>query len=74
MNYLALEPPMGGWKESGIGSRHGAAGIRKYTTQHRSFISALHLKRELSMFPYKAKSSKLLFKVVRALYGRGKRG
>ncbi len=65
---------MGGWKASGMGSRHGAGGIRKYTKQQSLFISRVHLKRELFMFPYKAKSSKLLFKGVRALYGRGKRG
>ena len=26
INYLALELPMGGWKTSGMGQRHGAAG------------------------------------------------
>ena len=26
LNYLALELPMGGWKASGLGTRHGAAG------------------------------------------------
>ncbi len=31
VNYVALELPMGGWKESGLGTRHGADGIRKYT-------------------------------------------
>ena len=30
VNYFALEAPMGGVKESGIGVRHGAEGIRKY--------------------------------------------
>ena len=30
INYLALELPMGGWKTSGMGQRHGAPGIRKY--------------------------------------------
>jgi acyl-CoA reductase-like NAD-dependent aldehyde dehydrogenase len=74
LNYLAVELPMGGWKASGMGSRHGAGGIRKYTKQQSLFISRLHLKRELFMFPYKPKSSKLLFRGVRALYGRGKRG
>src|SRR3954468_15701060 len=33
LNYVALELPMGGWKASGLGSRHGANGIRKYTRQ-----------------------------------------
>jgi len=29
-NYLTVDVPMGGWKTSGIGSRHGAYGIRKF--------------------------------------------
>src|SRR3954470_1331940 len=33
LNYSALELPMGGWKASGLGSRHGAGGIRKYCRQ-----------------------------------------
>ena len=74
LNYLAVELPMGGWKASGMGSRHGAGGIRKYAKQQSVFISRVHLKRELFMFPYKAKSSKALIKGVRMLYGRGKRG
>jgi acyl-CoA reductase-like NAD-dependent aldehyde dehydrogenase len=74
LNYVAVELPMGGWKASGMGTRHGAGGIRKYTKQQSLFISRVHLRRELFMFPYTAKSSKLLFKGVRLLYGRGKRG
>jgi acyl-CoA reductase-like NAD-dependent aldehyde dehydrogenase len=30
-NYYATNLPMGGWKSSGIGRRHGPDGIRKYT-------------------------------------------
>ncbi len=74
MNYLAVELPMGGWKASGLGTRHGAGGIRKYTKQQSLLISRLHLKRELWMFPYKARTSKLLFRGLRLVYGRGKRG
>ncbi len=29
-NYLTMDVPMGGWKTSGMGSRHGAYGIRKF--------------------------------------------
>jgi acyl-CoA reductase-like NAD-dependent aldehyde dehydrogenase len=29
-HYLTLEVPMGGWKSSGIGYRHSAAGVRKF--------------------------------------------
>ena len=74
LNYLAVELPMCGWKASGMGTRHGAGGIRKYTKQQSLFISRVHLRRDPFMFPYKAKSSKALIKGVRMLYGRGKRG
>ena len=73
LNYLAVELPMGGWKASGMGTRHGQAGIRKYVKQQSLLITRLKLKRDPFMFPYKATSSKLLFKGVRMLYGRGKR-
>ena len=74
LNYLAVELPMGGWKASGLGSRHGAGGIRKYTRQQSLLVSRFHLKRELFMFPYRTRTSKLLFRGVRLIYGRGKRG
>src|SRR4051812_33887138 len=50
-NSLALELPMGGWKESGLGARHGANGIRKYTRQQALLVSRLYMKRELQWFP-----------------------
>jgi acyl-CoA reductase-like NAD-dependent aldehyde dehydrogenase len=73
IQYMAIELPLGGWKDSGIGARHGANGIRKFAKQQSMLTSRVHLKRELFMFPYKERSSKLLFKGVRALYSRGKR-
>jgi acyl-CoA reductase-like NAD-dependent aldehyde dehydrogenase len=73
LNYFALELPRGGWKESGMGSRHGAPGIRKYCRQQSLLITRLAPKRELHMFPYKARTTKLLGKAVRLIYGRGKR-
>jgi acyl-CoA reductase-like NAD-dependent aldehyde dehydrogenase len=73
LNYVAVELPMGGWKASGLGSRHGAAGIRKFTKQQSIFISRVHLKNDVYMFPYRPAVSKLLFRAVRLFYGRGKR-
>ncbi len=73
INYLALELPMGGWKASGLGSRHGAGGIRKYARQQSLLITRLAPKRDIHMFPYKARTTKLLGKGVKLLYGRGKR-
>jgi acyl-CoA reductase-like NAD-dependent aldehyde dehydrogenase len=74
LNYVAVELPMGGWKASGLGTRHGAGGIRKFTKQQALFVSRLHLKRDPYGFPYKATTSKLLFKGLRLIYGRGRRG
>ena len=73
MNYLAVELPMGGWKASGLGTRHGAGGIRKYTKQQSLLTTRLALKREPFMFPYKTRTSKLLFRGLRLIYGRAKR-
>jgi acyl-CoA reductase-like NAD-dependent aldehyde dehydrogenase len=74
LNYVAVELPMGGWKTSGLGIRHGAAGIRKYTKQQSLFVSRVHLKRDPYMFPYKPLVSKALFRGLRLIYGRGRRG
>src|SRR4051794_836177 len=60
LNYLALELPMGGWKESGLGVRHGAPGIRKYTRQQSGMTTRLTLKREIHYFPYSPRVTKLL--------------
>jgi acyl-CoA reductase-like NAD-dependent aldehyde dehydrogenase len=74
INYLALELPMGGWKESGLGVRHGAAGIRKYTRQQALLVTRFApLKRDVHMFPYKAQTTKLLGRLVKLVYGRGRR-
>jgi hypothetical protein len=74
INYAALELPMGGAKASGLGSRHGAGGIRKYCSQQAIVITPrLALKREVHMFPYKSRTSRLLAGLFKLMYGRGKR-
>jgi acyl-CoA reductase-like NAD-dependent aldehyde dehydrogenase len=73
VNYSALELPMGGVKGSGLGSRHGASGIRKYAQQQSLFVSRLHPRRDVHMYPYTARMTGRLGKLVRLLYGRGKR-
>ena len=73
LNYLALELPMGGWKSSGLGSRHGAGGIRKYTRQQSLLVTRFAMKRDLHMFPYKARTTGLLGRAVKLMYGRGTR-
>jgi hypothetical protein len=58
---------------SGIGYRHGPGGIRKYCRQQAQLISRLHLHRDIHMFPYSERRSRLLTRFFRMLYGRGRR-
>ena len=72
--YVALELPMGGWKESGMGSRHGKGGIRKYTRQQSIMVTRFApMKKDIHMMGYKPGTTKLLGRGLKLLYGRGKR-
>ena len=73
VNYTALNLPMGGWKSSGLGTRHGSGGIRKFTKVQSLLVTRHALKREPFMFPYRAKRTLLLRRLVRLLYGRALR-
>ncbi|TMK97849.1 MAG: aldehyde dehydrogenase family protein [Actinobacteria bacterium] len=74
INYAALELPMGGAKASGLGSRHGAGGIRKYCSAQAIVVTPrLALKKEVHMYPYKSRTSRLLARFFKFLYGRGRR-
>jgi hypothetical protein len=64
---------MGGWKASGLGSRHGAGGIRKYTKTQSLLVTRLAPKRDLHMFPYSKVRTGMLDGLLKLLYGRGKR-
>jgi acyl-CoA reductase-like NAD-dependent aldehyde dehydrogenase len=72
-NYLALEAPMGGWKQSGIGVRHGAEGLRKYCRRQTIVLTRFAMKRDLYFFPYSPRTSRLLVRLLKLLYGRGSR-
>jgi len=73
VNYTSLELPMGGWKRSGLGTRHGAAGIRKYTKQQTLLVTRFGPRREPYMFPYGRRRTRLINALLRLLYGRGRR-
>jgi acyl-CoA reductase-like NAD-dependent aldehyde dehydrogenase len=74
INYTVLELPMGGAKASGLGSRHGAGGIRKYCSQQAIVVTArLAMKKEPFMYPYKSRTSRMLAGMFKLLYGRGNR-
>ena len=65
INYTALELPMGGAKASGLGSRHGMGGIRKYCSQQALVVTPrLALKREPHMYPYTRRGTKRLGKAL----------
>jgi acyl-CoA reductase-like NAD-dependent aldehyde dehydrogenase len=70
INYSALNLPMGGWKTSGIGTRHGANGIRKYCKTQSMLVTRRALKREPFMFPYRARRTRMLRRFYKLLYGR----
>jgi acyl-CoA reductase-like NAD-dependent aldehyde dehydrogenase len=70
INYSALNLPMGGWKSSGLGTRHGSGGIRKYCKIQSLLITRRALKREPFMFPYRAGRTRLLRRFFKLLYGR----
>jgi acyl-CoA reductase-like NAD-dependent aldehyde dehydrogenase len=73
LNYYAYELPMGGWKESGLGVRHGAGGIRKYTRQQALYVTRVATKRDLHYFPYGSRRSKLLGRLIQLFYRRPRR-
>jgi acyl-CoA reductase-like NAD-dependent aldehyde dehydrogenase len=69
-NYGAMGAPMGGWKSSGVGTRHGAHGIRKYCKTQTIMSQRFAPKKDPNMFPYKPWRSKLLGRLVKTIYGR----
>jgi len=71
-NYAAQELPFGGVKESGIGVRHSAAGIRKYCHSHAILVTRFAAKKELYWFPFTKGKAKLLERLMVLLYGRDK--
>src|SRR3954451_10823598 len=73
VNYAANELPFGGWGESGIGVRHGAQGIRKYCKTHSVLVTRLAPKKDIHMFPYSARTTKALERVMVLMHGRGRR-
>jgi acyl-CoA reductase-like NAD-dependent aldehyde dehydrogenase len=74
VNYLATDIPMGGWKSSGIGYRHGGYGIRKFCRTESLAITRFGGKRELMWFPYSRRKGRLVHFLMRFFGGRGLRG
>ncbi|MQA73725.1 MAG: aldehyde dehydrogenase family protein [Solirubrobacterales bacterium] len=74
VNYNVLGLPMGGWKDSGIGVRHGAQGIRRFCRTEALTIPRLpQAKSEPVWFPYSARKQGLVGRMYRFLNARGLR-
>jgi len=70
VNYFASDVPMGGWKESGIGYRHGAQGIRKFCRTESLVITRFAGKREPTWYPYTRGKRGLIARLTTLLNAR----
>jgi acyl-CoA reductase-like NAD-dependent aldehyde dehydrogenase len=70
VNYAAVNMPMGGWKQSGIGYRHGEPGIKKYCRTESVVITRFSGKREPTWYPYTKGRRRLVGRVARAFGAR----
>jgi acyl-CoA reductase-like NAD-dependent aldehyde dehydrogenase len=79
-NMAAMGVPMGGWKQSGIGYRHGEYGIKKYCRAESIVVTRFSGKREPTWFPYTKSRRGLVNRIAQAFGARdlkrrlGKRG
>lgn len=70
VNYFASDVPMGGWKQSGIGFRHGEPGIKKYCRSESLVITRFAAKREPTWYPYTKGRRGLVGRLVRLFNAR----
>jgi acyl-CoA reductase-like NAD-dependent aldehyde dehydrogenase len=71
VNYLSSDVPFGGWKQSGIGFRHGEPGIKKYCRSESLVITRFGGKREPTWYPYSRLRRDLITRITRAFNARG---
>lgn len=71
VNYFASDVPMGGWKQSGIGYRHGEPGIKKYCRTESVVITRFAGKREPTWYPYTRGRRSIVSRIARAFNARG---
>ena len=70
VNYVLMDVPMGGWKESGIGFRHGEYGIKKYCRPESVIVARFGGKREPTWYPYTKSRRGLVGRIARAFNAR----
>jgi len=71
VNFLVTEAPMGGWKESGLGQRHGAEGIRKFCQQKTIVVDRFGLKEEFPWYPTSRRKAKQIRHLLNLLCHTG---
>ncbi len=70
VNYVLMDVPMGGWKESGVGFRHGEYGIKKYCRPESIVVARFGGKREPTWYPYTKSRIGLIARIARAFNAR----
>ena len=68
VGFAVTDAPSGGLKESGIGKRHGVAGIRRFCHEQVIITDRFGLKRELIWYPYSAKNEKLFSRALGVMF------
>jgi acyl-CoA reductase-like NAD-dependent aldehyde dehydrogenase len=69
-NMFAMGVPMGGWKQSGIGYRHGEYGIKKYCRPESIVVTRFAGKREPAWYPYTKSRRVLVDRIAKLFYAR----
>jgi acyl-CoA reductase-like NAD-dependent aldehyde dehydrogenase len=66
--FGVTDAPSGGLKESGIGKRHGAEGIRRFCHQQVIVTDRFGMKRDPFWYPYDAKTERVLRRAMGAMF------
>jgi acyl-CoA reductase-like NAD-dependent aldehyde dehydrogenase len=66
--FAVTDAPSGGLKESGIGKRHGAEGIRRFCHQQVIVTDRFGMKRDPFWYPYDAKTERLMLRLLGAMF------
>ncbi len=70
-NFQITEAPMGGVKESGLGRRHGAEGIRKFCNQKTLVVDRFAMKSELNWYPMSGLTRGLMRRMINLFFASG---
>jgi acyl-CoA reductase-like NAD-dependent aldehyde dehydrogenase len=66
--FGVTDAPSGGLKESGIGKRHGAEGIRRFCHQQVIVTDRFGMKRDPFWYPYNAKTERIMLRLLNVAF------